>query len=535
MKRHVSPLALASVLLASTPALAQETPAESGEQTDSVAETATTERKTPEQTGPITYGIDDRVWVESLDLTKFDTGENEGDIALYNRLQLDLGGDWGNFKFQLEAEFFRGEMTGSLYATPPDERTNTGTRPSETLTETRNIADPFQAWVGWRPAVLELRAGLMKSHFGMGVLANDGREDKWRLFNQSYGADRGFRALLATRPGGLSKNRVARNITVAIAGDYVYRDDNASLLDGDQAVQVLGTVFYQDEDPANPENSTFVGAYFAYRDQEDREIDGVEPNDTLSAFAFDISARKSWTTDSFHFKTGLETALLAGETTRAYTNTLDEQTDILGFGAAGEFLAAHRASQVALKILGGYASGDANPDDDTLYRFRFDPNYKVGLVLFDYYMPEVTRGAYARATDPNQSGEPPKGVYGLINDGQVQNAIYVNPQLMFGDPEGLLAGVGMLWAWSAVPLYDPYNTFANGGELVGPNNNEEASRRLGVEVDVAVQWKYDLVERLDLDLKAEYGIFFPGAAFDDAFGATAPATSVVRGRVGLNW
>ena len=31
----------------------------------------------------------------------------------------------------------------------------------------------------------------------------------------------------------------------------------------------------------------------------------------------------------------------------------------------------------------GYASGDADPYDGTQRRFVFDPNHKVGLLLFD--------------------------------------------------------------------------------------------------------------------------------------------------------
>lgn len=36
-----------------------------------------------------------------------------------------------------------------------------------------------------------------------------------------------------------------------------------------------------------------------------------------------------------------------------------------------------------LLLDGGFASGDQNPYDARLQNFRFDANYKVGLVLFD--------------------------------------------------------------------------------------------------------------------------------------------------------
>ena len=57
---------------------------------------------------------------------------------------------------------------------------------------------------------------------------------------------------------------------------------------------------------------------------------------------------------------------------------------------------------VAAQVEVGYASGDANPYDSTEHRFTFDPNHKVGLVLFDEVMrwqtARVRPGGCARST-----------------------------------------------------------------------------------------------------------------------------------------
>jgi hypothetical protein len=293
---------------------------------------------------------------------------------------------------------------------------------------------------------------------------------------------------------------------------------------------VISSVFYEDSNPRDPEEERFLGAYFAYRNQKDAD------GDKLEAAAFDISGRTSWNDDAdmWFYSLGGETALLSGSTDRTYPQTGDVETGVLALGAAAEAEVRWKPLEMSLKLKTGYASGDANSDDDTLYRFRFDPNYKVGLVLFDHYIPAVTRTGVARASNPEQSGLPPKGLEGLASDGAVENAVYINPMLLFGDADGLLTGVGFVWAQSAVPLADPFTTFANGGSPVGVNG-AEASRDLGVEVDVAAQYRFKIVSDLKLEAKAEYGILFPGKAFDDALGNPAAPQNLIRGRLALLW
>src|SRR5581483_2423689 len=50
--------------------------------------------------------------------------------------------------------------------------------------------------------------------------------------------------------------------------------------------------------------------------------------------------------------------------------------------------------KVVAQVEVGYASGDADPYDTSEKRFVFDPNHKVGLLLFD----EVMRWQTARAS-----------------------------------------------------------------------------------------------------------------------------------------
>lgn len=474
-----------------------------------------------------------RVWGESLDLADFDGNAADQLNAIYQNARADVMAEFGSLGVRLETDIFTGRLAGDDYPTTPDEFKPSGTRASdgEAFNDLENFLDPRNVYVEYQSLVL-LRVGLQTSNYGMGLVANDGVEGDWELFNQQYGGDRAFRALLGTRPFAVlgAGSRTMQNITLAVGGDYVYRDDNANLLVGDDARQAIGSIFYSDVNPADREEARFLGIYTAYRNQEDFT------GDVLEATAVDISGRTSWNDDAnmWFYSLGAEAAVITGETNRTFTQSGNLTTDVLGLGAVGEAEIRWKPLDMTFKLNLGYASGDANSDDETLYRFRFDPNYKVGLVLFDHYIPAVTRTGYARATDASRSGLPPKGVEGLIADGAVENAVYVNPMLLFGEPDGLLTGVGFLWAQSAVPQYDPFNSFAAGGSLVGVRG-AEASRDLGLEVDVAARYRHKIVNDLQIEAKAEYGLLFPGSAFDDASGNAAAPQNLVRGRLALLW
>lgn len=473
-----------------------------------------------------------RIWGESLDVANFDGPESGQLDAIYQNARVDVAGDFGSLGLRLETDLFTGRLTGDQPPAAPDDFQPSGTRADdgEAFGDLENYLDPRNVYVEYSSLIL-LRVGLQTSSFGMGLVANNGVEDDDELFNQRVGGDRGFRALLGMKPFAFgSGGRAAKNITLALGGDIVYRDDNASFIDGDRARQFISSLFYEDVNPRDPEQRRFLGAYFAYRNQND--VDG----DKLRAAAFDISGETSWNDDAdmWFYRLGAESALLSGATNRTYPQTGEEETGILALGAAAEAEVRWKPLEMSLKLKTGYASGDANADDDTLYRFRFDPNYKVGLVLFDHYIPAVTRTGVARASDPTQSGSPPKGLEGLASDGAVENAVYINPMLFFGNADGLLTGVGFLWAQSAVPLADPFSTFSNGGAPVGVRG-AEASRDLGVEVDVAAQYRFTIVSSLQLEAKAEYGILFPGRAFDDALGNPATPQNLIRGRLALLW
>ncbi len=426
-----------------------------------------------------------------------------------------------------EADVFSGVVVGDVSPQIPA-RAHTGTQLDRQAWDGLGAAlDPRELSVGYTTPIGLLKAGLQTSQFGLGVLANSGDEDGEKLlFDRQQGGDRVWRLLFVTKPFSSQGNALA-DVYTALGGDLVWRDDFASWLDGDRAYQVIGSIFYQTEE-------AFAGVYAARRRQYD--ADGSRLDVTAFDGSFKLPFFSEHPTLDAHL--AVEGVVLAGETDRVYPYDESDTMGVLGRGMAIEFHGYHNKTMLGTHILAGGASGDGNPDDGTLYRLRFDPNYNVGLILFDQFLPAVTRAYHQRAIAPEQQGEPPRGAENLINDGAIENAYYLNPRLSLGrENEGALLGLGALVAWSPQPWFDPYSTFAQGGEPVGIQGNTTELNDLGWEVDASLQYRASLLSgRLFMAVRGEAGVFVPGKAFRSVVDEQlSERYSLFRGRIDFEW
>lgn len=478
------------------------------------------------------FELDYRIWGDTVSRPDFAPGDAEH-VALYQTLRVRLADQLtDDLAIAFDIDLATGRIAGDPLPSLPA-GVDTGTRPRGRFYDwPNNITDVRELYAEYMTPVGQLRAGLQSSDWGLGILANSGDYGEEQLFNQHYGGDRVFRAVFATAPlQATSDTEFARSFYVALGGDVVYRDENADFREGDRAYQGVLAVLYDNED-----EDTQAGTYVVYRNQRDRD------DDFLRVFAFDLFGDADWdlgSDDAFTLGAAGEAALLLGRTNRALGANTAEPLDVVALGAASELSARWNPADVSLHLLAGYASGDANADDETLYRFRFDPNYKVGLVMFDHYLPHASLESYRRITDPSNSQVPPKGAEQLISDGTVENAYYLNPQLRFGDDveeeDGLMTGIGLLWAIAEQPVTDPYSSFEQGGNPTGLLGADPASRNLGWEADASLIYRFSPVDDLTLEVKGEYGIFFPGAAFADASGKKDGPQSLARARLGVRW
>lgn len=347
------------------------------------------------------------------------------------------------------------------------------------------------------------RVGLQTQSWGLGMLANDGnKEPEAGDFGQQQFGNTTYRALLAVRPlfnlGGAFKA-----FETALAADLINRDNFGEFVKGDRAFQgVLALRFAKDA-----ENT--LGVYGVYRNQRNINVnDGGKATDV-----FVIDAAGKW--EFFKrrnrvLKVGFEALTINGTTTQAR----NENAAILRvqqFGAAAKV--SYKVHRLTLLADWGFASGDQNPADDRVENFRFDRDFKVGLVLFDQVMAYQSARAGVRASDPNLVGVAPEGADLLGTAGSITGVWYLFPRVKYGLFDWLDVYGGPLFAFSTARLTDPFNTRLGGGTALNSLNGRPGLY-MGTEVDVGVQARYRPVPELLITATGEGGLFLPGDAYN---------------------
>ncbi len=391
--------------------------------------------------------------------------------------------------------------------------------------EPRNDTFPYGpvdlrwGYVEWDSPVGVFRLGQQGFTWGLGVLANDG--DRRPLFGDYRHGDIVERIAFATRPGGRHSNVVA-----AIAGDLVYRDRTTRLVDGDIALQGVASVFYQHHACTADCERKRVGALAVLRDVS------FADGSTLQVFVADLLARWHWPTPDRTGRVfaGAEVALIAGTTNAARTLYVDEHR-VLQFGAAAE-LGVERPGRYRVALEGGWASGDRNPLDARQRRFHFNPSHRVGLILFPEVMHWQTARSAEIARDPDLAARPPYGASLLPTQGGVAGAAYLYPNVRLNLSRFLeLRGAAVVGV-STTDLVDPTSVLRY-GEARNYRGGDSARRDLGLELDLGLDAEVPLSREIRFQGGIQGGVFFPGRAMDDRFGAALPRIVMGMARAGL--
>lgn len=444
----------------------------------------------------------------------------EPGFQMLERLRLGVAGGWKWLDVHVEGDAFYGLLDGE-YPTPGMSATQYA--PKTPLQ--RDSFVPRKAYVQATARFGVFRIGQQTSQWGLGILANGGEDDPGELFSHRTRGDLVQRALFATKPlKFFSKAPVADRVILAAGADLVYRDENAYLLDEDVAFQYLGSVLYKDKRFEG-------GAYVVYRDQED--AGGA----TLDVLAVDVAGKvKLSLTSRLSLTGGAEVAWLTGSTTRNRPWEAPAGPDINALGAALELFVHLDKPALGAGFKAGLSSGDGDNDDGTIYRFRFDPDYNVGLILFDHYLAGMSAAAVDRIHSPEQAAVAPEGIEGLATNGSIENAVYLAPSIVYGSDEGFGAGLLALLAWSHVAHASPRETFEAGGGAGYMGGPTSSFQRMGVEFDLAVRYRLKL-GRLVLEAKGEGGILLPGPALTTAAGCFPDTDyiTLIQGILSVRW
>lgn len=380
-----------------------------------------------------------------------------------------------------------------------------------------------------------IRVGQQGSHWGTGILANDG--DHPRLFGDYQGGSISERVLFATRPFGEHSP-----LAVLLAGDLIYRDIQADLTEGDHAFQGLLGALYGDE-----ENEIGIQAALRRQRHDDEGIDEFTPyTEELDVAVFDVFgkfAARAPGGRSYVFGEA-EAAYITGSTNYVRTPELgarDQHEKVRSWGGMAKLGmvreardAGHRWGDLVVAVEWGYATGDADPNDGEQRRFNFEPNHKVGLVLFDHVLAWTTARSADNAGDPTLVQRPNPGLQFYASNGGVFGATYLYPTLVVRPKHWLDLKAAMLVAQTTADFVDPYR-YGVFGAVDNPRGGDPKRHDLGVELDGGAEVRASLSYDMTLQLGVQAGVLFPGHAFDDAYGNGLPTQGLVMGRFGLQY
>lgn len=424
-----------------------------------------------------------------------DGNEFDPDWVLSTQFRLGLKADSGRSLgiFRLYAEFEHDVMAGPIWGGGTDQ-TPTGLF-AENAVPNANQYDEHafrraNARISFGP-FLTLGGGIFTSHWGLGLLANDGAarsRAKTASFVDPRGGDVVIRALALTGP------YTDHRLTFFAAYDIVHDDD--VLIAGDEATQWIGGMSVGTMAPYQ------AGIYGVYRMQKARS--GKETNvgvvDLFGLYNADFGRFGS-------LGVAAEAAVIFGETELGPTPSSPTH-DVLQVGAT--LRASYDGGFGGAVVDATYASGDQNFDDDTQNAFRADINHESGMLLYRYVMAAQTARFPVTAADPELVGLPADDLERLPTRGALTNAFTVFPRGWLRPADGLEIYGGPLLAWSDVPYADPLQTRLAGGKPMNPFG-KSPSRFMGMEFDLGIRFTTQFYGTR-LEIAAEGAVLAPGGA-----------------------
>lgn len=327
-----------------------------------------------------------------------------------HRLRIDPTVEVHAVTIRMQLDVLTGQIAGDttrLGAELGERRHGNPTRSTDGWT----TVEPRLAWLDLHLPWLDAQVGQLSAHWGLGLIDGDGIDaeeaDGLERFGDRVNGDIVDRAAFQLRPAYNALSPIARALTFGAGVDQIYQDDQASLLDDDDAWRAFGTVAWEGE-------SLELGVWVMHRAQTDRKLRESEQL-TVDAFArAELPVRALGST--VHL--AAEGAVINGES----------------FGALGRAAMRWSRPAVSVGVDAGYASGGAEP-------FRADPDVRAGLIYFgsalrQLSMTRAEMDLQALAPDPRPT------------DGAITDAMFLHPLLTWRPPDWRFT-VGSVAVWRA--------------------------------------------------------------------------------------
>jgi hypothetical protein len=388
------------------------------------------------------------------------------------RLRAGFGLTFGRFRVGTEWDLFTGQLFGAMWQVPCtlDERN----RHTHTVLTPRGFV-PRKASFGFDWPALSIEAGLVTSHWGLGLMANDGDHDP--MFGRNDFGDRVVRLRVTGKPLYAASGHAQRDfLFLTAAFDWVIADDIARIDRQQLALQGILSLLYADPGDRR------LGIYAVYRGQRETTEDRF-----TRAIALDLFGQMplALSPSGWGLMMAGEGAMIAGTTDRSTSYESPDQLAVVSGGAAAVFTVHAPDKRLQVHLRSGVASGDPEPDDGVTRDFTFDRDFDAGMVLFDQVMGGIDGATWALLDDPTAS-PPPDGVDAMINEGAVRRAAFVQPVVQ-GAPLGWLdLKLGVMFASGTVDFAQPYYSFRAGGIPTNHHDVPTDGRYLGTEIDWAV-------------------------------------------------
>ncbi|MEE2757847.1 MAG: hypothetical protein VYA30_14415 [Myxococcota bacterium] len=421
------------------------------------------------------------------------------------RIHADYKHTFGRY-FWLEAHYEQDVYTGYSQALEQDPNLLPDRRFEKGQSEIR------KANMSLRLGPIAIGGGINTSHWGLGLLANDGAHG-WQhdnaYFTDPRSGDRVLRGYLLIGP--LTDFKIA----ASIAYDSVIDDD--ILLEDDEAHQIIGALLL------NPQGDRTAGIYVAHRTQENYTGEKT----VITA----IDAYGKWTQDignGLDFVAEMEAATIIGTTGLGASPEFEEHK-VIQFGLASRVSLNGSKWGVVTDL--AFASGDQNTDDEQINNFKADRNFEMGQLIFRTALTAISARAPITAANPELVGRPNADLDRIPTQGTVTNTLAIFPRVRWTPMGSLTLYGGPLFAFSSVPLLDPLNTKTGGGT---PFNayDAQAGRYLGTELNGGIRYTPEYAG-VGFLLGLEIAYFTPGSAFEDVDGKRPDPISGGRAFVGV--